>query len=167
MTGYEARRRINLERIYIASVSDVWDLWTTSEGLELWWGPQGFTTQVLKLDLRAGGELRYAMTATAPAQVAFMKGAGMPLTSEGRVTYTEVTSPTRLGYTHAADFIPGIKPYDVATVMELHVRGDTVRMVLAFEAMHDEEWTQRAAMGMESQLGKLPKIIAARVSRKA
>lgn len=40
-------------------------------------------------------------------------------------------------------------------------------MVLTFEAMHDEEWTQGAAMGMESQLGKLPKIIAARVSRKA
>jgi uncharacterized protein YndB with AHSA1/START domain len=160
MTKNKWRRRITLERVYQASSEDVWDLWTTKEGIESWWGPDGFSTKVLNLDLRVGGELRYAMTATAPAQVEFMKNAGMPLTNEGRITYTEVVNLGRLGYLHLADFIPGVEPYDVATLVEFHSNGSSVHMVLTFDAMHDEEWTKRAVMGQESQLGKLEKVIA-------
>ena len=161
MTKSESRRRITVERVYTASSEDVWDLWTTKEGIESWWGPDGFSTKVLKLDLRVGGKLHYAMTATAPAQVDFMKKAGMPLTNEGRIIYTEVVDQRRLGYIHLADFIPGVEPYDVATLVEFHSNGSSVHMVLTFDAMHDEEWTKRAVMGHESQLGKLETVIAA------
>jgi len=154
------RRRITIERTYKARVEEGWDLWTTKEGIESWWGPAGFSTKVLKLDLRAGGELLYAMTATAPSQAQFMKNAGMPLTTQGRITYTELVPQRRLEYIHLADFIPGVQPYDVATLVEFHSTGQSVHMVLTFDAMHDEEWTQRAVMGHESQLGKLEKVIA-------
>lgn len=160
MTQNKGRRRITLERVYTACIEDVWDLWTTQEGIESWWGPDGFSTKVLKLDLRAGGELRYAMTATGPAQLEFLKRVGMPRTTEGRITYTEVVDQRRLGYIHLADFIPGVEAYDVATLVEFHSSGSSVRMVLTFDAMHDEEWTKRAVMGQESQLNKLEKIIA-------
>jgi uncharacterized protein YndB with AHSA1/START domain len=123
MNGSKTRRRITIERTYKASAEDLWDLWTTKDGIESWWGPDGFTTEVLEVDLRPGGELRYAMTATAPAQVAFMKNAGLPLTNQNRITYTEVVTQRRLGYTHLADFIPGIEPYDVATTVEFHSHG--------------------------------------------
>jgi hypothetical protein len=159
-----SKTRITIERTYKASVEDVWDLWTTKEGIESWWGPDGFTTRVLKLDPRAGGELRYAMTATAPAQIEFMKKVGMPLTTEALLTYTEVTAHGRLAYIHLADFIPGVEPYDVATTVEFHSIGQNVRMVLTFDAMHDEVWTERAVMGHESQLGKLEKAIAGKRS---
>ena len=160
MTKNKTRGRVTIERAYNACIDDVWSLWTTKQGIEAWWGPAGFSTKVLKLDLRSGGELRYAMTATAPAQVEFMKNAGMPLTNEGRITYTEVINQRRLGYIHLADFVPGVEPYDVATLVEFHSKGSSVRMVLTFDAMHDEEWTKRAVMGHESQLGKLEKVIA-------
>lgn len=159
-TTNKTKPRITIERTYKASVEDVWHLWTTKAGIESWWGPDGFTTKVLNLDLRAGGELRYAMTATALPQIEFMKKAGMPLTTEGRLTYTEVTPHQRLAYIHLADFIPGVAPYDVATTVEFHSSGQNVRMVLTFDAMHDEVWTERAVMGHESQLGKLEKAIA-------
>src|ERR1700693_798210 len=103
----DTRRRITIERTYKASLKDVWDLWTTKEGIESWWGPEGFTTKVLKLDLRPGGALRYTMTATGPDQVEFMKNEGRPLTTECRITYTEVVAQKRLAYPHLADFIPG------------------------------------------------------------
>jgi hypothetical protein len=99
------------------------------------------------------------MTAVAPEQVAFMKRAGMPLTTEARLTYTEIDAPRRLAYTHLADFIPGVEPYDVATVVELRAVEEGVSMVLTFEAMHDAEWTQRAVMGWESELGKLARVL--------
>jgi uncharacterized protein YndB with AHSA1/START domain len=154
-----ARKRVTLERVYRADVRDVWGLWTTKEGIESWWGPGGFTVTVRKLDLRPGGELLYAMTAIDPPQVAFMKKAGMPLTTEARITFTEVVALRRLAYVHLADFIPGVEPYDVATVVELHATSDGVRMVLTFDAMHSDEWTERAVMGWESELGKLAAVL--------
>ena len=160
MTKNQTRGRVTIERTYNPCIDDVWSLWTTKQGIESWWGPDGFSTKVLMLDLRAGGELRYAMTATARAQMEFMKSAGMPLTNEGRITYTEVVNQRRLGYIHLADFVPGVEPYDVATLVEFHSNGSSVRLVLTFDAMHDEEWTKRAVMGHESQLAKLEKVIA-------
>jgi len=156
----QSKRRIRLERTYTASIEGVWDMWTTKEGIESWWGPDGFTVKVRKLDLRPGGELHYAMTATAAPQVEFMKKAGMPLTTEAKATYTEVSPRRRLAYAHLTDFIPGVEPYSVAHLIELTPLGDSVRMVLTFDAMHDEEWTKRATMGWEMELGKLAKALA-------
>ena len=156
------RNRVTLERVYRADIQDVWDLWTTKEGIESWWGPGGFQVTVHALDLRPGGELRYAMIAIDPPQVAFMKKAGMPLTQECRVTFTEVQPLKRLAYVHLADFIPGVDPYDVTHVVELHETSDGVRMVLAFDAMHNDEWTERATMGWTSELGKLEAQLALR-----
>jgi uncharacterized protein YndB with AHSA1/START domain len=158
----ERRKRITLERVYHTDVQDVWDLWTTKEGIESWWGPGGFAVTVRKLDLRPGGELLYAMTAIGAPQIAFMKKAGMPLTQEARITYTDVVPLRRLAYVHLADFIPGVEPYDVAMVVELHSIADGVRMTLTFDAMHNDEWTERAVMGWKSELDKADALIAAR-----
>ena len=91
--------------------------------------------------------------------VEFMKKAGMPLTTKCRVTYTDVIVHKRLAYSSVADFVPGVEPYDVTTVVEFHVNGESVRMNLSFDPMHNEEWTQRAVMGHESQLGKLERVL--------
>jgi uncharacterized protein YndB with AHSA1/START domain len=156
-------KRITLERFFRADVQDIWDLWTTKDGIEAWWGPGGFSVTVRKLDLRPGGELLYAMTAIDPPQVAFMKRNGMPLTTEARITFTDVVPLKRLAYVHLADFIPGVEPYDVATVVELHPTPQGVRMTLTFDAMHSDEWTARAVMGWESELGKLETVVGDRV----
>lgn len=159
------RRRITMERFYRADIEDVWDLWTTRDGIESWWGPGGFAVTVRTLDLRPGGLLLYVMTAIDPPQVDFMKKNGMPLSHDARITYTEVVPPRRLAYVHAADFIPGVEPYDVATVVELEATGDGVRMRLTLDAMHDERWTNLAVAGWESELGRLDAVLAARASR--
>ena len=154
-----ARRTVTLERTYDASIEEVWDLWTTKEGLESWWGPDGFVVKVQKLDLRPGGELLYTMTAIGSDQIEFLKNAGMPATSATRVTYTHVDPPRRLAYSTVADFIPGVEPYAVATVVELHAIPEGVRLVLTQDAMHDERWTQLAVMGWEMELDKLARVL--------
>jgi uncharacterized protein YndB with AHSA1/START domain len=153
------KRQVTIERTYQAALEEVWDLWTTKEGLESWWGPEGFEVKVRKLDLRPGGELQYAMSAIAPEQIEFMKKAGMALTSEIRGTYTEVIPRRRLAFLQLADFIPGVAPYDTGTIVEFHPSAQGVRVVLTIEAMHDDHWTQMAVMGWESELGKLAKLL--------
>jgi uncharacterized protein YndB with AHSA1/START domain len=158
-------RKIVIERTYVASIEDVWELWTTKEGIESWWGPEGFSVHVHELDLRAGGEMRYAMTAVDPAQVKFMKQGGMLLTTEAKLTYTEIVPEKSIAYIHLADFIPGVEPYDVGNKVEFFAQAEEVRMVLTLDPMHSDEWTQRAVMGMESQLGKLARVIVCRGAR--
>jgi uncharacterized protein YndB with AHSA1/START domain len=154
------RARFSIERSYAASIDEAWALWTTESGIESWWGPEGFDVTVTSLDLRPNGELVYVMTAVAPEQVAFMKQAGMPLSTECRVTYTQVVPPRRLAYKTLADFIPGVEPYEVATVVELKAADGGVKLVITFDAMHDDLWTERARAGHESQLRKLDALLA-------
>jgi uncharacterized protein YndB with AHSA1/START domain len=156
------RPQFSIERAYAASIEEVWDLWTTKSGIESWWGPEGFDVTVTSLDLKAGGQLVYLMTAAAPEQVAFMKRQGMPLSTECKVTYTEVSPPHRLAYKTLTDFVPGISPYEVATVIELRTTTDGVKLIVTSEAMHHEIWTERARAGHESQLRKLDALMAGR-----
>jgi uncharacterized protein YndB with AHSA1/START domain len=161
ITTTPTRAQFSIERSYAASVDEAWALWTTKAGIESWWGPEGFDVTVTSLDLRSGGELVYLMTATAPEQVAFMKQAGMPVTTECRVTYTEVSPPGRLAYKTLADFVPDVTPYEVTTVVDLRVTADGVKLTITFDAMHDDLWTERARAGHESEMRKLDALLAA------
>lgn len=154
-----ARAQFAVRRSYPANIEDVWRHWTTGSGIEAWWGPEGFEVQVISLDLRPGGTLAYAMTAISEDQVAFMSRTGKPLWTDCLVTYTGVTAPRRLAYCTLADFVPGVEPYEVATVVELDGSGGITDVTVTFEAMHDEVWTARARAGHESQLRKLDAVL--------
>jgi uncharacterized protein YndB with AHSA1/START domain len=161
MSETTKRRRIAMERTFDAPIEDVWDLWTTKEGIESWWGPEGFAVTVHDVDLRPGGEMRYAMRPTAPEQIEFMKRAGMPLVTEVRASYREIVPHQRLVLVQLADFVPDVAAYDITTVVELGVSPGGVRMVVTVDAMHDERWTEMAVKGWESQLGKAARALAA------
>jgi len=154
-----ARRKVSIERTFNAAIEEVWELWTTKDGIESWWGPDGFEVKVRKLDFRPGGELLYDMTAIAPEQIEFMKKAGMSLTTPSFVTYTEVVPRKRFAFTQLADFIPNVAPYKVAMAVEFDTTPQGVRMVLTLDAMHDEYWTKMAIMGWENELDKLAKLL--------
>jgi hypothetical protein len=83
----------------------------------------------------------------------------MPLTTPSLVTYTEVVPLKRFAFTQLADFIPNVKPYQVAMTVEFDTSPQGVRMVLTVDAMHDEYWTKMAVMGWESELDKLARIL--------
>lgn len=151
--------KLTIEQVIEAPVDTVWALWTTRAGIEAWWGPEGFSVSVRSLDLRAGGQLHYVMTATGPSQVEFMTRAGMPLATETTIIFTEVNPPRRLAYLTLADFVPGVAPYDVATQIDLLPDPAGSRLVLAIDRMHDQTWTGRAVAGWESQLRKLVVLV--------
>jgi uncharacterized protein YndB with AHSA1/START domain/uncharacterized protein YdhG (YjbR/CyaY superfamily) len=164
---------IRIERTFRASLEDVWELWTTKKGIESWWGPEGFSTEVRRLEVRPGGRFEYAMTAVGPAQVNALRALGVPPTSVAHGSYTEVRPRRRLAYKTLADFIPGVEPYEIATLVELHPGARGVKLVLIQDAMHDKQWTELAKAGFKSQLDKLadkveaPKVRNADVGRSA
>lgn len=158
----DAANAIRLERDYDAPAQRIWDLWTTPAGIGRWWAPDGFATEVSTLDLRPGGDLVYTMTATAPEQVAFMKQAGMPLSTQSRKTFTEVVEPTRLAYRSLVDFVPDHAPYEHLTVVDLTETDDgRTHVVMTMEPLHDAEWTERLVAGRGNELDNLTAVVAA------
>lgn len=151
-----------LERTYAAPPETIWELWTTAAGIESWWAPEGFRTDVKKLDLRVDGELVYEMTAVGPEQKEFMAGAGLPLTTVSRKTFTEVERPRRLAYLSLVDFVPDHEPYQHLTVVDLQADGEGTRVTMTVDPMHDEVWTARLLGGRNNELDNLAAAVERR-----
>lgn len=153
-----------LERTYDAPAELVWELLTTAAGLEEWWAPDGFESRVSELELRPGGQLRYTMTATAPEQVAFMRNAGMPLSSELCKTFTEAAPPTRLAYLSLIDFVPDHEPYDHLTTIDVEPAGGRTNVVMTVDPLHDETWTRQHRAHRGDELDNLEAAIRRRTA---
>lgn len=161
----EARERITLERTLRAGVEKVWKLWTTKEGLEKWWGPEGFESVVHRIDVRVGGGFEIAMTAVRPDIVQHLEAAGAPLTSHDRAVYAEVVERARLAWTSTVDFIAGVDAYESDTSVAMRALDDgRTHLVVTLDAMHDAHWTQMKTMGWDQQIGKLERLADAAAS---
>jgi uncharacterized protein YndB with AHSA1/START domain len=150
----QAKEKVVIERTYRASIQDVWDLWTTKEGFESWWGPVGFRADVHELDARVGGALRYDMVAATPEMIAEMKKMGGPSHKVG-ARFTELEPRRRLVIRNVIDFLPGVAAYESDIAVDFIVTGDKVRMVVTLDGMHSPEFSKMQKEGFASQLTKL------------
>lgn len=146
-----------IERTYQADLDELWRLWTTKDGFESWWGPEGFRAEVHALEARPGGALHYDMIADTPEMIAAMQQMGRPASHAARGTLTEFRPQELLAITTLIDFLPGVKPYETTMTVDFYRSGDHVRMVVSREPMHDEAFTKMSMVGFTSQLAKLDK----------
>lgn len=51
-----ANREIRISRLLNAPVSLVWKVWTDPDHIKNWWGPNGFTNTITKMDIVQDGE---------------------------------------------------------------------------------------------------------------
>lgn len=158
--GERRAARIVVERTYPATLEEVWDLWTTKEGFESWWGPQGFRVEVHELDARPGGVLRYDMIAATPEMVAAMKAMGQAESHPVCSCFTELAPRTRLVLRNVIDFLPGVPAYESEIAVDLHEEGERVRMVVTLGGMHSDEFNRMQEQGFGSQLTKLDERFA-------
>lgn len=146
-----------IERTYRARVEDLWALWTTKDGFESWWGPEGFRVEVHVLEAREGGALEYDMIADSPEMVAAMADMGQPPSHGTRGTYAEFRPHDRLRLVHVIDFIAGLEPYDSVIEVDFRPDGDRTRMIVTLHPHLDPHWTKMSVEGFTSQLTKLDK----------
>lgn len=149
--------RVVVERTYKARAEELWALWTTKQGFESWWGPEGFRVEVHCLEARVGGRLHYDMIADTPEMIEAMRRMGRPPTHVTCAKFVEVKPHEHLVIAHVIDFLPGVEPYGSTMKVDFFASGDAVRMVVTLEPMHNEEFTRMSALGFASQLAKLDK----------
>src|SRR3954469_24322675 len=51
-----ADREISISRLFNAPIELVWEVWTKPEHIVQWWGPNGFTNTITKMEVAPGGE---------------------------------------------------------------------------------------------------------------
>ncbi|MBN9236990.1 hypothetical protein QV13_14705 [Mesorhizobium hungaricum] len=156
---------IRFERIYDASIEDVWALWTTKEGLEEWFAPEGMRFEVTALQLRVGGAFDYVMTAVGAEQVAYLASLDLPRTARVSGRIVEMVRHRRLLIRFDMDFVPGVEPYPYDMVAEMNLEAGRVRMVLTADRHPDPEMTSGASLGLTSQLQRFDLAIAARATK--
>ena len=132
-----ADRVLVITRVFDAPRELVFKAWTEPAHMAQWFGPRGFTSKVLKHDLRAGGAYRVHMV-----------GPDGDHWSQG--VYREVVPPERLAMTFGWGDANGnrTRPETTLTLLFEDVGGKT-RLTLhnaVFESvtardMHNEGWT--------------------------
>ena len=155
-----AKKHVVVERTYRAKVEELWTLWTTKEGFESWWGPEGFRVEVHALEARVNGPLSYDMIADAPEAIEAMKKMGQPISHGVQARFTDLKRYERLAITSVIDFLPGVELYDSTIRVAFFPSGPMVRMLVTLDAMHSDEFTRMATEGFTSQLSKLDKRFA-------
>lgn len=147
--------QLTIERTYSAPLDKVWGLWTTKDGFESWWGPQGFRVQVGELDAREGGALRYEMMAATPEMIAEMERMGQPPSHSVQARYAGFKPRQHLVITSVIDFLPDVAAYENRIAVDFSAEGPHVRMVVKLEPMHDPEMSRMQQQGFTSQLTKV------------
>lgn len=156
---------IRFERVYDAALEDVWALWTTKDGLEAWFGPEGMRMEVSALDLRVGGAFEHVMTAVGGEQIAYLANLNRPPRAEVRGRFIELVHLRRLRIRFDIDFVPGVESYPYDMLVELHAEGGRVRMVLTADRHPDPEMTRGATVALVSQLQRFDLALAARATK--
>jgi uncharacterized protein YndB with AHSA1/START domain len=134
--GSDGGLTLHLEKVLEASIERVFRACIEPAQLAEWWGPAGFTTPELELDVRVGG--RYRFTMQPPEGEAFHL----------RGEFREVDPPRRLVYTFEWE---EPDPDDQETVVTLSFLDDHegTKVVLdqgpfateGRRALHDAGWT--------------------------
>ncbi len=60
-TNDELKRSLNISRLINAPLELVWEVWTEPDHIKNWWGPNGFTNTILKMDVQIDGEWIFIM----------------------------------------------------------------------------------------------------------
>ena len=87
-TAATTDREIVITRVFDASPELVFDAWTNPNHLVHWFGPNGFTTTIQKMDVRPGGEWRLVMRGPDGRDY------------RNHIVYVEVDRPHRIVYRH-------------------------------------------------------------------
>jgi uncharacterized protein YndB with AHSA1/START domain len=152
-----------VNRVFDASLEDVWNIWTEPELVMQWWGPDRFTCPLAKIDFRKGGISLVCMEA--PKEFGGQRNYSI-------WTYTNIVhlqsiefiqnladengvkqKPTTLGM--PADF-----PEDIRTVVTFKAMGINKTEMTVTEHADFGQTTHFAKLGLEQCFDKMTNIFS-------
>jgi uncharacterized protein YndB with AHSA1/START domain len=160
-----SQNSVVIERSFDAPVDLIWQMWTVPEHFAAWYGPDGATIPVVKMDVRVGGTRVVRMDVTTPAGAMQMwfTGQYLEVVENKRLVFTEsmsdengnVISPSGMGM-----------PEGHPTTTEVHVQLEDVdgrtKMIMTHVGIAEGS---PGASGWTMAFDKLAACVAVRVKR--
>jgi uncharacterized protein YndB with AHSA1/START domain len=146
LTSSTHDRELFLTRTLNAPIALIWEVWSKPEHIANWWGPNGFTTTITKMDLSPGGE--WHLTMHGPDGTDY----------DNLSIFNEVIPFKKIVYKHTS------YPHILATI-EFEAQGEQTLITwhMLFESAADfiqVVKTHRADEGQKQNLDKLEKYLA-------
>ena len=165
MTDKSSADAVVIERIVDAPSSLVWQMWTDPEHFKAWYGPEGATIPVAKMDVRVGGTRLVCMevqTPNGPMRMWFT-GEYREVIENERLIYTESMSDENGDVSAPSDMgMPAGHPMTTEVRVELNDIGGRTKMVLTHVGIPRDS---PGAAGWEMALDKLAAYLATRRDR--
>jgi uncharacterized protein YndB with AHSA1/START domain len=139
---------LQLSQLFPAKRERVYRAWTNKEALEGWFGPEGFRTTVLQLDLAVGGDYRFEMQGP-EGNASVVKG-----------RYMEIVPNEKLVFTWRwEDWDDQID--DSLVTVEFREKGEFTEVALTHQNLRDEEAVAAHTFGWTNSLeASLAKFLA-------
>jgi len=161
MTDNGAADAVVIERIVDAPLTLVWQMWTDPEHFKAWYGPDGATIPVAKMDVQVGGTRLVCMevqTPNGPMRMWFT-GEYREVIENERLVYTESMSDENGHVASASDMgMPAGHPLTTEIRVELKEIGGRTKMVLTHMGIPQDS---PGAAGWAMAVGKLTAYLAA------
>lgn len=135
---------VTIERTFKAPPEKLWAMWTTKEGLEKWYWPEGLVAKVVRLDLRVGGGYEIAAST---------------LEHTSRGTYIEIEPHKRLGIIAYTHFLQDVEPHERLDTIELLAVPGGTRLMLTSTRMRTTHWQNMSNKGWNCSLDKRARAV--------
>ena len=150
-----------IERSFDAPVDLIWKMWTDPEHFKAWYGPDGATIPVAKMDVRVGGTRLVSMemqTPNGPMQMWFT-GEYLEVVENERLVYTESMSDEHGNVSSPSDMgMPEGHPMTTEVRVELKDVGGRAKMVMTHAGVPSDS---PGAAGWTMALDKLAAYVEA------
>src|SRR5207249_761035 len=133
MADKTSQDAVKVERRFEAPVELIWQMWTDPEHFAAWYGPDGATIPVAKMDVRIGGTRLISMQVRTPngAMQMWFVGEYLEVVDNKRLVYTESLSDEHGNVLSPADMgMPAGHPTTTEVRVELEDVGGRTKMVM-------------------------------------
>ncbi len=127
------QKAVTIERSFDAPVDLIWQMWTDPEHFAAWYGPDGATIPVAKMDVRVGGSRLVCMEVQTPrgAMQMWFTGEYREVVANERLVYTESMSDAKGNLVSPSDMgMPEGHPVTTEVRVELENVGGRTKLVL-------------------------------------
>jgi len=131
--GSSTTKAVVIERRFDAPPALIWQMWTQPEHFQAWYGPDGATISVVRMDVRVGGTRLVGMameTPDGPMRMWFT-GKYLEVVEDRRLVYTEIMSDEEgTPLSPSAMGMPDGHPDTTVVTVELHGVDGRTTMVM-------------------------------------
>ena len=142
---------IVVERVFDAPRELVWQAWTDPEHFKQWWGPKGFTSPSVEIDLQVGGKYFLSMTSPDGENTYYNTGVYREITPQERLVFTQSGADAQ---GNAVAMGEGM-PMETEVTVTFEDLGGKTRLTLKQAGFPSNEMSEMAGEGWRQSFEKL------------